>query len=91
MLGTPRETLRRWEKTGEFLPARKTKGGTRYYATGDLMGLKSLDAPTICYARFSSREQKDDLDRQHEVLEAYCAAKGWRRYEKRSIARKKYH
>ena len=42
------------------------------------MGLKSLDAPTICYARVSSREQKDDLDRQHEVLETYCAAKGWR-------------
>ena len=42
------------------------------------MGLKSLDAPTICYASVSSREQKDDLDRQHEVLETYCAAKGWR-------------
>ncbi len=34
--------------------------------------------PTVCYARVSSREQKPDLDRQHEVLEAYCAAKGWR-------------
>lgn len=42
------------------------------------MGLKSLDAPTVCYARVSSREQKDDLERQHEVLEAYCAAKCWR-------------
>ena len=70
--------MRRWEETGELLPARKTKGGTRYYATADLMGLKSLDAPTICCARVSSRDQKDDLHRQHEVLEAYCAAKGWR-------------
>ena len=78
MIGTTIQTLRRWEDTGELLPARKTKGGTRYYSTADLMGLKSLDAPTVCYARVSSREQKDDLDRQHEVLETYCAAKGWR-------------
>ena len=26
----------------------------------------------------SSHDQKADLDRQHAVLEAYCAAKGWR-------------
>lgn len=56
ILGTTRETLRRWEETGELLPARKTKGGTRYHATGALMELKSLDAPTICYARVSSPE-----------------------------------
>lgn len=59
MLGTTRETLRRWEETSELLPACKTKGGTCYYATGPLMGLKSLDAPTICYARVSSRERKE--------------------------------
>ncbi|MDO8939668.1 MAG: IS607 family transposase, partial [Methylicorpusculum sp.] len=32
----------------------------------------------ICYARVSSHDQKADLDRQHEMLETYCAAKGWR-------------
>ena len=63
ILGTTRETMRRWEETGELLPARKTKRGTRYYSTADLMGLKSLDAPTICCARVSSRDQKDDRDR----------------------------
>ena len=26
----------------------------------------------------SSNDQKDELDRQHAVLEAYCATKGWR-------------
>ena len=36
------------------------------------------DAPTVCYARVSSHDQKADLERQHEILEAYCAAKGWR-------------
>lgn len=70
--------LRKWEKTGELLPARKTRGGTRYYSTASLLTLDSSDAPTICYARVSSRDQKDDLNLQHQVLEAYCAAKGWR-------------
>ena len=78
IIGSTPATLRKWEKTGELLPARKTKSGTRYYATADLLGLKSSDAPTICYARVSSHDQKDDLDRQQDVLEAYCAAKGWR-------------
>jgi predicted site-specific integrase-resolvase len=44
----------------------------------DLLGLANESAPTVCYARVSSHEQKADLERQHAVLEAYCAAKGWR-------------
>ncbi len=30
LLGTKPDTLRKWESTGELLPHRKTKGGTRY-------------------------------------------------------------
>ena len=30
------------------------------------------------HCRVFSHDQKDDLDRQQELLEAYCAAKGWR-------------
>ena len=41
-------------------------------------GLSNEAAPTICYARVSSYDQKADLERQHAALEAYCAAKGWR-------------
>lgn len=78
MLGSSPDQLRKWEATGELLPARKTKGGTRYYAVSDLMGLSNEDAPTIGYARVSSHDQKSDLERQHAMLEAYCAAKGWR-------------
>jgi len=78
LLGSTPATLRKWEATGELIPARKTKGGTRYYAVADLLALGDADAPTICYARVSSHDQKSDLDRQHERLEAYCAAKGWR-------------
>ena len=46
----------------------------------DLLGrqVAASDPLTVCYARVSSHDQKDDLERQHAVLEAYCAAKGWR-------------
>lgn len=78
LLGVTITTLRRWEASGEFVPARKTKGGTRYYAVADLLGLGDADAPTVCYARVSSHDQKDDLERQQAMLESYCAARGWR-------------
>jgi predicted site-specific integrase-resolvase len=78
LLGVAVQTLRKWEATGELIPARKTAGGTRYYAVADLLGLGDADAPTVCYARVSSHDQKEDLERQHAMLEAYCAAKGWR-------------
>lgn len=32
---------------------------------------------TIAYARVSSHDQKDDLARQKQVLELYCARQGW--------------
>lgn len=70
LLGTTADTLRKWEVSGELLPARKTKGGTRYYAVADLLGLADKSSPTVCYARVSSHDQKEDLDRQHAVLEA---------------------
>ena len=78
ILGTTPETLRAWEATGELVPARRSKAGTRYYAVADLLGTKNESAPTLCYARVSSHDQKEDLERQHAALEAYCAAKGWR-------------
>ena len=78
MLGTTPGTLRKWENTGELLPFRKTAGGTRYYSAAELLSVRMSDAPTICYARVSSHDQKEDLDRQQIILESYCAAKGWR-------------
>ena len=80
ILGTTPGQLRKWESTGELLPARKTAGGTRYYAVADLLGHQASvsDPLTVCYARVSSHDQKSDLDRQHSTLEAYCAAQGWR-------------
>ena len=82
LLGTTPGQLRKWEANGELLPARKTQGGTRYYAIADLFGRSAAASPeeplTVCYARVSSHDQKADLDRQQAALEAYCATKGWR-------------
>jgi putative resolvase len=78
MLGVDIQTLRAWEKSGELIPDRRSKGGVRYYDIAKIMGLGSEDMPTIGYARVSSHDQKNDLVRQAELLEAFCAAKGWR-------------
>ena len=78
LLGVTIETLRKWEKTGELLPDRKTAGGTRFYDFAKLLALGDTDYPTIGYARVSSHDQKSDLVRQQEMIETYGAAKGWR-------------
>ena len=64
LLGTTPDTLRKWESTGELLPHRKTKGGTRYYSMETLLGLRTDDVPTIGYARVSSHDQRLPLDRR---------------------------
>ena len=78
MLGTTPRTLRQWESTGELIPSRKTKGGTRYYAVNDLLAARDENAPTIGYARVSGHRQQDDLKRQQEMLETYGAANTWK-------------
>jgi predicted site-specific integrase-resolvase len=79
-LGVSITTLRRWEAEGKLLPERTTSGHRRY----DLAKLKPelfRAAPderrTIAYARVSSQDQKQDLERQKQVLEFYCAKQGW--------------
>jgi predicted site-specific integrase-resolvase len=74
------KTLRRWGAEGKLIPAR-TAGRQRRH---DLAKLKPevfhaspQDRKTIAYARVSSHDQKDDLERQKQVLELYCARQGW--------------
>jgi predicted site-specific integrase-resolvase len=70
--------MRKWEATGELMPARKSKGGTRYYNAEELLGTEGRELSTICYARVSSHDQKEDLVRQQMMLESYCSSKGWK-------------
>lgn len=81
-LGVSPQTLRRWEREGRLLPDERTAGGRRRY---DLARLKpekfrsqaEVVRKTVAYARVSSHDQKDDLERQKQVLELYCARQGW--------------
>ncbi len=79
-LGVSASTLRRWEASGKITPDR-TKGGQRRYDLGKLMPEKyhgtQVTRKTVAYARVSSHDQKDDLTRQMQVLELYCASQGW--------------
>jgi predicted site-specific integrase-resolvase len=78
LLGVTIQTLHKWEETGELVPDRKSKSGTRYYDADKLLNLNNEGGSTIAYARVSSHDQKNDLIRQIELLETFCAAKGWR-------------
>ena len=79
-LGVAPETLRRWEAAGK-IEVERTPNGHRRYDLAKLYGLvpRRLQAvrPTIAYARVSSHDQKEDLERQVALLESYCAANGW--------------
>lgn len=80
-LGVSAQTLRRWDREGK-LKGERTKGGQRRY---DISALRpelfratdDAERKTIAYARVSSHDQKADLERQKQVLEAYCASHGW--------------
>ena len=78
ILGVHTQTLRRWEEGGVITPAKRTPKGTRLYSLQELLGVNDLSSPTIAYARVSSSDQKEDLERQQvSVLEAFCNKNGW--------------
>ena len=60
------------------MPSHRTPGGQRMYDLAELLGVNDLTYPTIAYARVSSSDQKEDLERQHAVLEAFCNKNGWK-------------
>lgn len=81
-LGVSAQTLRRWEREGKLLPDERTAGWRRRYDLARLqpeMFRSEAQARrrTVAYARVSSHDQKDDLERQKQVLELYCAQQGW--------------
>lgn len=79
--GLAQSTLRLMHRKGEFVPAKVSPGGTRYYSdeqVKEYMGVKTVSKRIVIgYARVSSRKQQDDLDRQIENLKTYMYAKGY--------------
>lgn len=86
LLGVHVQTLRNWEKSGKLKPDSISPGGTRRYNSDTIMRISGKELPqiekddrvTIAYARVSSRDQKEDLKRQAQVLELYCAEHGYK-------------
>ena len=79
-LGVSVSTLRRWEVEGKAIPSRTAAGHRRYDLAKlrpELVHAQESNRQTIAYARVSSHDQKDDLERQKQVLELYCARQGW--------------
>ena len=80
VLGVSIATLRRWEVAGKLIPERTVAGHRRYDLTTlkpELFHAENSERRTVAYARVSSRDQKNDLERQKQVLELYCARQGW--------------
>lgn len=81
-VGISPQTLRRWERAKKIHPSHRTEGGHRRYDASKLKpnyfhSANTLARPTLAYARVSSHDQKNDLERQIQLLEMYCAAQGW--------------
>lgn len=79
-LGVSIKTLQRWDNTGK-LPARRTPSNQRYYTEDqylDYMGL-SVEKPyrkVIAYARVFSKNQKDGLKNQIDLIRTFVNARG---------------
>ncbi len=85
ILGVHVQTLRNWEKSGKLKPDSISPGGSRRYSLERVLSIAGKETHlendvryTIAYARVSSHDQKDDLKRQEQVLELYCAEHGYK-------------
>jgi len=81
LLGVTTWTMMNWDKSGKFV-AERTPTNRRKYLLADVQGYKLSGAAdkeksTVGYARCSSYDQREDLERQCGVLESYCANNGW--------------
>ena len=80
-IGKTTKTLRNWDKNGKLKPA-EVINGQRYYSEEQyhqLVGTSVIqkEKKIIGYARVSSNQQKNDLERQVENIKTYMYAKGY--------------
>jgi putative resolvase len=77
LLGVTTRTIQRWDKEGKIRVVR-TVGGRRRVPESEIkriLGLKEERA-VVGYARVSSATQKDDLERQKQLIHSYAEDKG---------------
>jgi putative resolvase len=78
LLGVTTKTIQRWDKEGKIRVVR-TVGGRRRIPEGEIkriLGLKE-ERVVVGYARVSSTTQKDDLERQKQLIRSYAKDKGY--------------
>ena len=82
-LGVSIQTLRNWDKEGKLKPTYVTENGYRYYSEDllnkfrNIKNVNQITKKNILYARVSTKNQKDDLDRQIDNLKQYAYSKGY--------------
>ena len=75
LLGVAVVTLRRWANE-QALPFERTLGGHRRFRH-EVLFPSVEKGLTLLYARVSSRDQKEDLQRQSTVLKEHAASQHW--------------
>jgi len=78
ILGVHVRTLQKWDKEGKIRCVR-TIGGKRRVPESEIKRILGLheERKVIGYARVSSHTQRDDLERQIEVINQYTKGRGW--------------
>ncbi|MEM1596187.1 MAG: IS607 family transposase [Desulfurococcaceae archaeon] len=79
-LGVSYSTLRRWIKEG-YVKAVRTVGGKYRVPESEVRRIlesRAKEIRAVVYARVSSHDQREDLERQVRYLLEYCASKGYR-------------
>lgn len=82
-LGVSIQTLRNWDKEGKLKPTYVTENGYRYYSEDllnkfrNIKNVNKIKKKNILYARVSTKDQKDDLNRQIDNLKQYAYSKGY--------------
>ena len=78
LLGVTVRTIQRWDKAGKIRCVR-TVGGKRRVPESEIKRILGIheERKIIGYARVSSHTQKDDLERQIELIKSYAKEKGW--------------
>ncbi len=78
MIGVSPDTLRNWEKKKKLIPLR-TEGNQRRYTIeqyNQIMQIREHKRISIGYCRVSAKHQKDDLERQINLMELFIASRG---------------
>ncbi|NAY89238.1 MAG: IS607 family transposase [Desulfurococcales archaeon] len=78
LLGVTTKTIQRWDKEGKIRVVR-TVGGRRRIPESEIKRILGLreERVVVGYARVSSTTQKDDLERQKQLVHSYAKDRGY--------------